>query len=133
MKVRKKLKNPLHVSPTPVSQYPQPLRQRVDLKGPRVKHVCRSASVALGQPIATFGGDEKKVVPSDKCATKGAKALDKSTDKKDVAVKDNKEQKTNSQIIASNCNQQQSYPKRSKVNQNIINSSLPVVSFYLIE
>lgn len=29
-------------------------RQRIDLKGPRVKHVCRSASIVLGQPIATF-------------------------------------------------------------------------------
>lgn len=28
------------------------------LKGPRVKHVCRSASLVLGQPVATFtGGD----------------------------------------------------------------------------
>lgn len=29
-------------------------RQKIDLKGPRVKHVCRSASVVLGQPLATF-------------------------------------------------------------------------------
>lgn len=29
-------------------------RQRIDLKGPRVKHVCRSASIVLGQPLATF-------------------------------------------------------------------------------
>lgn len=29
-------------------------RQRIDLKGPRVKHVCRSASIVLGQQIATF-------------------------------------------------------------------------------
>lgn len=28
--------------------------QRLKLKGPRVKHVCRSASVVLGQPRATF-------------------------------------------------------------------------------
>lgn len=27
------------------------------LKGPRVKHVCRSASVVLGQPLATFPSD----------------------------------------------------------------------------
>lgn len=30
--------------------------QKLNLKGPRVKHVCRSASVVLGQPIATFTG-----------------------------------------------------------------------------
>ncbi|GAB0097431.1 Histone-lysine N-methyltransferase trithorax [Sergentomyia squamirostris] len=34
-----------------------PKRQRIDLKGPRVKHVCRSASIVLGQPIATFPND----------------------------------------------------------------------------
>ncbi|XP_037729808.1 histone-lysine N-methyltransferase trithorax isoform X1 [Drosophila subpulchrella] len=33
-------------------------RQRIDLKGPRVKHVCRSASIVLGQPLATFGEDQ---------------------------------------------------------------------------
>jgi hypothetical protein len=32
----------------------KPKRQKVHLKGPRIKHVCRSASVVLGQPQATF-------------------------------------------------------------------------------
>ncbi|EAT48951.1 AAEL000054-PA, partial [Aedes aegypti] len=35
----------------------QDKRQRIDLKGPRVKHVCRSASIVLGQPLATFPDD----------------------------------------------------------------------------
>ncbi|XP_056646115.1 histone-lysine N-methyltransferase trithorax [Diorhabda sublineata] len=35
-------------------------RQKIDLKGPRVKHVCRSASIVLGQPLATFPESEKK-------------------------------------------------------------------------
>ncbi|GBP15230.1 Histone-lysine N-methyltransferase trithorax [Eumeta japonica] len=35
-------------------------RQKVELKGPRVKHVCRSASIVLGQPIATFPTQEEK-------------------------------------------------------------------------
>lgn len=35
-------------------------RQKVELKGPRVKHVCRSASIVLGQPIATFPIQEEK-------------------------------------------------------------------------
>lgn len=43
---------------TPVAAVPvvsdQTKRQRIDLKGPRVKHVCRSASIVLGQPVATF-------------------------------------------------------------------------------
>lgn len=30
------------------------VRQKLSLKGPRVKHVCRSASIVLGQPLATF-------------------------------------------------------------------------------
>lgn len=40
-------------------------RQSVILKGPRVKHVCRSASVVLGQPLATFPNENsptKKIV-----------------------------------------------------------------------
>lgn len=35
-------------------------RQKIDLKGPRVKHVCRSASIVLGQPLATFPEGEKE-------------------------------------------------------------------------
>lgn len=30
------------------------MRQKLSLKGPRVKHVCRSASIVLGQPLAMF-------------------------------------------------------------------------------
>ncbi|CAH1153697.1 unnamed protein product [Phaedon cochleariae] len=40
-------------------------RQKIDLKGPRVKHVCRSASIVLGQPIAIFGEVEKKCDTQD--------------------------------------------------------------------
>lgn len=35
-------------------------RQKIDLKGPRVKHVCRSASIVLGQPLATFPAETEK-------------------------------------------------------------------------
>lgn len=41
-------------------QAEDPKRQKVELKGPRVKHVCRSASIVLGQPIATFPTQEEK-------------------------------------------------------------------------
>ncbi|XP_013186146.2 histone-lysine N-methyltransferase trithorax [Amyelois transitella] len=41
-------------------QTEDPKRQKVELKGPRVKHVCRSASIVLGQPIATFPTQEEK-------------------------------------------------------------------------
>ena len=60
------------------------LRQRVLLKGPRVKHVCRSASIALGQPIAVFPGEGesqpmKSVVDS---------SLDDNSEKENLAVVD---------------------------------------------
>ncbi|KAL1492736.1 hypothetical protein ABEB36_010945 [Hypothenemus hampei] len=52
---------PLRVKPLqklsigiPPPAAPDVKRQKIDLKGPRVKHVCRSASIVLGQPLATF-------------------------------------------------------------------------------
>lgn len=48
-------------------------RQKIDLKGPRVKHVCRSASIVLGQPLATFSNEpdaKKQPVESPKAETK---------------------------------------------------------------
>ncbi|CAH2054575.1 unnamed protein product, partial [Iphiclides podalirius] len=56
IKVRKKDKND-------VKQTEDPKRQKMELKGPRVKHVCRSASIVLGQPIATFPTQEEKDKP----------------------------------------------------------------------
>ncbi|XP_026761405.2 histone-lysine N-methyltransferase trithorax isoform X1 [Galleria mellonella] len=53
IKVRKKDKSES-------KQMEDPKRQKVELKGPRVKHVCRSASIVLGQPIATFPTQEEK-------------------------------------------------------------------------
>uniref|UniRef100_A0A182NQI1 Histone-lysine N-methyltransferase trithorax n=1 Tax=Anopheles dirus TaxID=7168 RepID=A0A182NQI1_9DIPT len=44
-------------------------RQRIDLKGPRVKHVCRSASIVLGQPLATFPEDGTADAPSGEVAS----------------------------------------------------------------
>jgi hypothetical protein len=35
-------------------------RQKLPVSGPRVKHVCRSASLVLGQPIATFNQSNNK-------------------------------------------------------------------------
>lgn len=53
IKVRKKDKSD-------PKQTEDPKRQKVELKGPRVKHVCRSASIVLGQPIATFPTQDEK-------------------------------------------------------------------------
>ncbi|CAK1545683.1 unnamed protein product [Leptosia nina] len=53
IKVRKKEKSDSKLTE-------DPKRQKMELKGPRVKHVCRSASIVLGQPIATFPTQEEK-------------------------------------------------------------------------
>lgn len=51
----------------PVTANTEVKRQKIDLKGPRVKHVCRSASIVLGQPLATFPAEtEKKDVSETK-------------------------------------------------------------------
>lgn len=58
LRVRKKEHTEPVVVPPPVAIVAEPAkRQRIDLKGPRVKHVCRSASIVLGQPIATFADE----------------------------------------------------------------------------
>lgn len=49
--VRVIVTKPTHSQSAPTSDIK---RQKIDLKGPRVKHVCRSASIVLGQPVATF-------------------------------------------------------------------------------
>lgn len=54
IKVRKKEKAAIE------QQMESTKRQKVELKGPRVKHVCRSASIVLGQPLATFPAGEDK-------------------------------------------------------------------------
>lgn len=59
VKVRKKEKTE-KIEKTETKQVEDPKRQKVELKGPRVKHVCRSASIVLGQPIATFPTQEEK-------------------------------------------------------------------------
>lgn len=68
LRVRKKEKVDVHVpisTPPIVNTTNEPAkRQRIDLKGPRVKHVCRSASIVLGQPIATFPIDEEAALES---------------------------------------------------------------------
>ncbi|XP_062564586.1 histone-lysine N-methyltransferase trithorax [Armigeres subalbatus] len=57
----------------------QDKRQRIDLKGPRVKHVCRSASIVLGQPLATFPDDattlENIETPPSECVADAADDL----------------------------------------------------------
>lgn len=68
MKTRKKEREaiPMIVAPTPIvtTTTEPPKRQRIDLKGPRVKHVCRSASIVLGQPIATFSNESSALLES---------------------------------------------------------------------
>ncbi|XP_008200708.2 histone-lysine N-methyltransferase trithorax [Tribolium castaneum] len=47
-------------------------RQKIDLKGPRVKHVCRSASIVLGQPLAMFPSETEKK-RTEECPKKAQK------------------------------------------------------------
>ncbi|GLH00709.1 Histone-lysine N-methyltransferase trithorax [Gryllus bimaculatus] len=54
-------------------------RQRIDLKGPRVKHVCRSASIVLGQIPATFPSDSPTTEPKNKQKSETAKPKTKSS------------------------------------------------------
>ncbi|XP_076750438.1 histone lysine N-methyltransferase trithorax isoform X1 [Xylocopa sonorina] len=119
IKVRKKLKNPMFSSPS-LNQCPQPLRQRLELKGPRVKHVCRSASVALGQPIATFPSADGKVdTESNKHIPKTSKEIDR-TEKKDE-VKEKESQKYNDENTVNHNTvnvTQQSHSKRGKPQQS---------------
>ncbi|XP_034116270.1 histone-lysine N-methyltransferase trithorax isoform X1 [Drosophila albomicans] len=51
-------------------------RQRIDLKGPRVKHVCRSASIVLGQPLATFGDEEDDELATAEATPAAAAAVE---------------------------------------------------------
>lgn len=68
---RKEVENPSTQSVTsaqstiPATVEHPPKRQKIDLKGPRVKHVCRSASIVLGQPIATFGDEQQGLESMD--------------------------------------------------------------------
>ncbi|CAD6224696.1 GSCOCG00005507001-RA-CDS [Cotesia congregata] len=130
-KIRKKIKSPLVLSPPSACSSPtasqstqstQPLRQRVDLKGPRVKHVCRSASVALGQPIATFPSTDEKDESdvSNKNATVKTKDEDKRPDTREKVSKSNQENNANS---TNNNTVQTSYAKKSKVQSNNLVSS----------
>lgn len=85
VKVRKKDKSES-------KQAEDPKRQKVELKGPRVKHVCRSASIVLGQPIATFPVQEEKdksekIIPFDDDSN-SMSSLEKDTASSDLSSGD---------------------------------------------
>ncbi|CAH1955673.1 unnamed protein product [Acanthoscelides obtectus] len=62
-----RMKNPKPANPVTVQLPTSDInRQKIDLRGPRVKHVCRSASIVLGQPIATFTEGDKKCEQQEK-------------------------------------------------------------------
>ncbi|CAK9818707.1 Histone-lysine N-methyltransferase trithorax [Anthophora plagiata] len=127
IKVRKKLKNPMFSS-SPLNQCPQPLRQRLELKGPRVKHVCRSASVALGQPIATFPcTDGKEDTESNKHIPKTSKENDRIEKKDEVKEKEPQKHNYENMVNHNTINTtQQPHPKRGKPQQSISTSNFQV-------
>ncbi|KAG5680675.1 hypothetical protein PVAND_010169 [Polypedilum vanderplanki] len=65
------------------------LRQRNLIKGPRVKHVCRSASLVLGLPIAVFPGDSESQNAEENAATETIvtddQMLNENSEKENVA------------------------------------------------
>lgn len=130
IKVRKKVKNPsLDTSTT--EQFSQPVRQRLELKGPRVKHVCRSASVALGQPIATFpsGEGKEEAVETGKNIPRLQKDDEKIEEVKKIDDKD-----VQDEIVSTvNNNVQQVVQKRVKLQmqQNVTTNNLPVILIFI--
>jgi len=115
------------------NQCPQPLRQRLELKGPRVKHVCRSASVALGQPIATFPTtDTKEDNEHGKNIPKIAKETER-TEKRDEIVKEKETQKYSEENnLNLNVNTtQQSHPRRGKPQQSVSTSHFSAARHFL--
>ncbi|XP_050313508.1 histone-lysine N-methyltransferase trithorax [Anthonomus grandis grandis] len=99
---------PVRLRPTQQSQStltvatPEVKRQKIDLKGPRVKHVCRSASIVLGQPQATFGGDisDKKAV-SDISETGSEKIFSSELSKVGESFKSDLSYLTDEDIVSS--------------------------------
>lgn len=49
------------------------------MKGPRVKHVCRSASIVLGQPVATFAESDKNKLDKNETMRENTSTEEKST------------------------------------------------------
>lgn len=125
IKVRKKMKNP-SVVPTTFNKSQVASRQRVELKGPRVKHVCRSASVALGQPIATFPSpDGKDDVEVGKIALRGQKDGEKN-DRKEEVTREKESNKSNQEGIICNINSNPQLQSRRGKNQNNLAANVSV-------
>lgn len=61
------------------------LRQKLLLKGPRVKHVCRSASLVLGLPIAVFPGGSESQDGVEQPVELGDPTLDENSEKENLA------------------------------------------------
>ncbi|KAK4872174.1 hypothetical protein RN001_016298 [Aquatica leii] len=81
-------------------------RQKIDFKGPRVKHVCRSASIVLGQPLAVFPESDKKV-----------EIVAKPEDVEDAL--ESKENSTDNKIVVENVLEN---PKREKIGKLVTNN-----------
>ena len=128
IKVRKKMKNPTTILPS-FSKSQASTRQRLELKGPRVKHVCRSASVALGQPIAIFPSlEDKEEAELGKNIPKTQKECDK-IDRREEIAKEKETQKANQEGLYCNINViPQSQSKRGKNPQNNSSANLTVVN-----
>lgn len=122
--MRKKIGSPALASPAD-NQCP-PLRQRLELKGPRVKHVCRSASVALGQPIATFpAADAKEDNEHGKNIPKTVKETERTEKRDEVKEKETQKYSEENNVNLNINATHQSHPRRGK--QNVSTSHFPAV------
>lgn len=81
------------------------LRQRMQLKGPRVKHVCRSASLVLGQPLALFPGESETPI-SDQ--TTEDPMLDENSEKENVELLESQKTENVSESKQNISNEEQS-------------------------
>lgn len=93
--------------PTPPPPVPDNTkRQKLDLKGPRVKHVCRSASIVLGQPVATF-------------------PIDNSTQQNEPQTSTVEEEEQTSQIVEENDNLKKN--KKIDKDMEVDNNEIPSI------
>lgn len=93
-------------------------RQAIALKGPRVKNVCRSASVVLGQQIATFPQESSPKKQSNESANES-----KLCDKSEATIATFSE----SQEVSAAVKNKENLPDRKQTNQKSSISSKNIV------
>uniref|UniRef100_A0A336LN15 CSON013826 protein n=1 Tax=Culicoides sonorensis TaxID=179676 RepID=A0A336LN15_CULSO len=120
---------PKERSSSPKSDRNLEKRQKIMLKGPRVKHVCRSASIALGQPLATFGDEEfTKQDSEEPFSERTSPIIDKQDQDENLSGKENKtpehESDLSSQSSQASTSRQNSSTPASEMSLDLNNINL---------